>query len=432
MSKFFSLPVFGIDVSADFSMVAILAPNGDIKRKPFRINHDVQGFNYLIGQIKKVEEEYSMKSQLFMESTGIYHLTLFHFLKSSNLEAYVINPLITNCNKNSSIRKVKNDKFDALSIARIAKYQNIKMSDVFDIASFAIKSLCRDYYGLVDSRSNYKKKLSSDLRIFYPGYHTVFSDTTGNTSLAFLAAYTSPKAVLEAPKEAVMLLLKQHAKRGIDWCTNTYNKLMKTADNAIQIGIDSGVFASATEINLSIIKTFNEQIDKVISLIQIQIDSDETHKIFKEYLALLIVMPGVGFITAVTILSEIGDPLRFGKPKQLVAFFGIDPSVNESGKFKGDKNKMSKRGSNFARRALYAIALASVRKSGTGKPVNCVLYQYRKENLQGKKNKVALVAIMHKIVNYIFAVLRDKKPYVERNPQLHSKMFLNNATRKTA
>ncbi|HEY5561440.1 MAG TPA: transposase [Clostridiaceae bacterium] len=176
MSKFFNLPVIGIDVSADFSIVAILAPNGDIYRKPFKVIHDALGFHYLIEQIKKAEEEYSMKSQLFMESTGIYHLTLFHFLKSSNLEAY-----------------------------------------------------------------------------------------------------SSPKAVLEAPKADILVLLKQHARRGIDWCTNTYNKL---------------------------IKAFNEQIEALVSLIASQAESNETPKIFRDYMALLVAMPGIGFITAVTILRN--------------------------------------------------------------------------------------------------------------------------------
>ena len=432
MSKFFNLPVIGIDVSADFSMIAILAPSGDIFRKPFKINHDTSGFNYLIEQIKKVEEEYSMKPSLFMESTGIYHLTLFHFLKNNKLEAFVINPLITNSNKNSCIRKVKNDKLDAISIATIAKFQNIRMSDVFDIATFAIRTLCRDYYNLTDSRSGFKKKLSSDLRTFFPGYHNVFSDTTGDTSISLLTLYPSPKAILMAPKEHIFELLKKHSRKGKDWCDNTYLKLIKAAENAIKIGIDSKVFISAININLSLIKAFDEQIHSLVLLIQSQIQSPETPKSFGDNVMLLLSIPGIGFLTAVTILCEIGDPERFKKPKHLCAFFGIDPSVNESGKFKSDRNKMSKRGTRFGRRALYAIALASVRKNRAGNPVNNVLYQYRKENLNGKKNKVALGAIMHKIVNYIFAVLRDNHEYVERNPQIHIQMFLNNGHKKTA
>ena len=91
MSKFFCSPVVGIDVSADFSMVAILAPNGDVFRKPFRVTHNSDGFHYLLKEIKKVEEEFSMKAATFMESTGIYHLTLFHFLKNNELETFTIN-----------------------------------------------------------------------------------------------------------------------------------------------------------------------------------------------------------------------------------------------------------------------------------------------------------------------------------------------------
>lgn len=106
MSKFFYRPTVGIDVSADFSVVAILAPNGEIYRKPFKIMHSRNGFDYLVDQIKKAEEEFNMKTGIFMESTGVYHLTLFHFLKDT-FEVCILNPLITNCNKNSGIRKVK-------------------------------------------------------------------------------------------------------------------------------------------------------------------------------------------------------------------------------------------------------------------------------------------------------------------------------------
>ena len=45
MSKFFNSPVVEIDVSADFSYVAILAPNVDVYRKFFKIKHDVSGFD---------------------------------------------------------------------------------------------------------------------------------------------------------------------------------------------------------------------------------------------------------------------------------------------------------------------------------------------------------------------------------------------------
>ena len=85
---------------------------------------------------------------------------------------------------------------------------------------------------------------------------------------------------------------------------------------------------------------------------------------------------------------------------------------------------MSKRGTRFGRRALYAVALASIRSKRNGQAMNKVLLDYYQDNLKGKKKKVALVAIMHKIVNYLFAVLRDQKPYEQRVPKLHQQMYL--------
>ena len=82
----------------------------------------------------------------------------------------------------------------------------------------------------------------------------------------------------------------------------------------------------------------------------------------------------------------------------------------ESGKFKGSKVKISKRGSRYLRRVLYIAALANI-KQYHGKYINPVLAEYYQAKIQSKPRKVALVAVMHKLVNYIFAVLRDKKPF---------------------
>ncbi|WP_353505341.1 IS110 family transposase [Clostridium sp. Marseille-Q2269] len=205
MSNYFYNPTVGIDVSADFSIVSILAPNGDIYRKAFKIKHDVDGFNHLVKEIKKVEKEFDMKTGIFMESTGVYHLSLFHFLKTNNLEAFVINPLVTNSNKNKNIRKVKNDKKDALAMAKIGKFENIKASSYFDVSIFTLKSLCRDYYKLVDTRSTFKKKLSADLRVVFPGYNSVFCDITGATSIAILKCYQTPQSILDTPIKRIWL-----------------------------------------------------------------------------------------------------------------------------------------------------------------------------------------------------------------------------------
>ncbi len=425
MSKFLYKPTVGIDVSADFSVVAILAPDGEIYRKPFKIKHNRDGFDYLVDQIKKAEKEFNMKTGIFMESTGVYHLTLFHFLKDT-FDTFIFNPLITNNNKNSGIRKVKNDKSDAISIAKIGKFQSVKCSSAFDVEIYTLKSLCRDYYKLTDTKSTYKKKLSTDLRVIFPGYNSLFSNITSKTSLAILKQYTSPQAILDADRDTLIEIISSNSRKGLIYSENLYEKLILIAQEALYIGIkSSSLFVKITNA-ISLIETFETQLQCLLKEIHSLIKSRRLPETFIRNIELLYSIPGIGELTSITIMSEIGDINGFLKPKHLIAYFGIDPSVNQSGKFNSDRNKMSKRGTRIGRRALYAAALASVRTNKNGKPNNEVLLKYYKENLKGKKKKVALVAVMNKLIKYIFSVLKNQKPYEIRDPKIHEKMYLQN------
>ncbi|MCR3923425.1 MAG: IS110 family transposase, partial [Firmicutes bacterium] len=426
MSKFYNAPIIGVDISADFSMVAILAPNGNIHSKPFKVNHDANGFDYLLKIITKVEEEFSMKTTLFMEATGIYHLTLFYFLRDNKVNSFVINPLVTNCNKNKNIRKVKNDKIDAISIAKIGKYEDIKISSWVDPNVYMLRNLCREYYDLVDGRANIKKKLSNDLRVAFPGYEKVFSDITGTTSLAVLTSYSTPETIIKASKEDVVNLIAISSRKGLLWARKAYNKLIAASENALKIGIQSIGFTGKIKRHLNLHKTYTTEINSLLDQIKNILDSNIIPETLKSATKLLSTLPGVGPITAITIACEIGDISQFQKPKQLTAFFGLDPSVSQSGKFNSTENRMSKRGTSIGRRALYVIALSSVRKKSNGAPFNSILLEYYKTNLAGKKKKVALVAIMHKLLKYIFAILKSEKPYEVRDPKIHAKMYLEN------
>ena len=121
-------------------------------------------------------------------------------------------------------------------------------------------------------------------------------------------------------------------------------------------------------------------------------------------------------------LTEMGDFKLFSSPKKLYAYFGLDPAVKQSGKFNGDKVHMSKRGSRLARRILHMVALNNV-KHDKGTPVNPVIYDYYARKCSGKKKPVAMGAVMHKICNIIFAMLRDNKPFEIITPEEHCRRF---------
>lgn len=52
--------------------------------------------------------------------------------------------------------------------------------------------------------------------------------------------------------------------------------------------------------------------------------------------------------------------------------------------------------------------------------------------MTGKSKKVGLVAVMHKLINYIFSVLKNQKEYELRDPKINSKMYLNNKSKQVA
>ena len=85
---------------------------------------------------------------------------------------------------------------------------------------------------------------------------------------------------------------------------------------------------------------------------------------------------------------------------------------------------MSKRGSNLARRILHMIAINNLMvKKGTKAPVNPVIYEYYTLKCQSKKKNVAIGAVMHKICNIIYAMLRDNRPYELIAPEEHRKRY---------
>ena len=414
----------GVDVAADFSWFCILTPDGKEFRKPFKVEHDnADSLRNAVLTIKKAEEQYSMKSRTFLESTGIYHFPLFCHLKELGFEVFVINPLITNSNKNVGIRKVKNDKYDAKRIAGLGYSPDLKVSVMPAELIMNLRCLCREYYSLVDHRSAYVNKLKAQLRIVFPGFCKVFSDVTGATSIAVLKNFSAPEDILNAQPNEIVDLIALSSRKGMKYAKGKYENLIAAARNALNFRYNLSTVYDVLDMHIHFVEEFDKKIDLIQAKIKAFVDKNKSES-FVRQIEYLDSINGVGFLSAVTLMCEIGDFAAFSKPKQLFAYFGVDPSVIESGKFKGTENKMSKRGTRIGRRVLYAIALASIRVKKNGVAINPVLHEYYQKKKESKPKKVALGAVMHKVSNIIFAVLRDSKPYELKTPEEHRMQYL--------
>ena len=68
-------------------------------------------------------------------------------------------------------------------------------------------------------------------------------------------------------------------------------------------------------------------------------------------------------------------------------------------------------------------AVSSVSRNRNGTYKNPVLAEYYERKCMEKPKKVARVAVMRKLSNITYAVLRDRKPFEFRTPQEHMRLL---------
>ena len=413
----------GIDVGADFSWMSIALPNQQLVGKPFKILHNsMNSLLTTVSKIKEAEELYSLESRIFLESTGIYHYPLFCYLRDKGFNCSVINPIITKNSTNMNIRKVHNDRFDSKKAALVGLKPDLKVSLMPSDLALNCRNLCREYYDLMDNRSAYINKLQGELRMAFPQYLGIFSKVTTNTSLTLLETYTSPTAFIEADCQEIIDTIKSTARFGLTYAQKKYNAIIQATNEAKEFGyiIDSNI--KRIRLYISFIRKYDEEIKGILDSMHELINANED-TVFVNQVHLIETYKGAGFLSAVSLMGEIGDFSAFSKPKQLFAYFGLDPAVKQSGKFEGTKIKMSKRGSAIARRVLHTLTLQSISTSRTGEAKNPVLHDYYLKKCESKPKLVAMGAVSHKVCNIIFAILRDNKPFEIIKPEEHIKQY---------
>lgn len=122
---------------------------------------------------------------------------------------------------------------------------------------------------------------------------------------------------------------------------------------------------------------------------------------------LLMTLPGVGPVVAMTFLAEVGDIRRFKSHRQLAAYAGMIPSLDSS----AGKNRLghiSKQGSAWLRSAL--VESAQVVANLKGRRLNL----YFRKRITKAGYKKAVVATAHRLLQFAFYVLRDQRPYQEQ------------------
>jgi transposase len=131
-----------------------------------------------------------------------------------------------------------------------------------------------------------------------------------------------------------------------------------------------------------------------------QLSKSDRYRLLVE---LLITIPGIGILTAMSLLTELEDIKRFRNNDHLCSFIGLSPTSSSS----GDNQKIggiTMRANALLRSTLIECAWMSIRKDPA------LLNSYLKYCKRMDQNK-AIVRIAKKLVHRIQFVLKNQAPY---------------------
>lgn len=116
-------------------------------------------------------------------------------------------------------------------------------------------------------------------------------------------------------------------------------------------------------------------------------------------------IPGVGELTAATVLAETNGFELIRNKRQLTSYAGLDIKEKQSGTSVKGKARISKRGNKYLRRSMHLPALAAIRHDQRFKAVFVRLV-----GKHGIKMKAA-VAVQRKLLEMIYTVYKTQQPY---------------------
>lgn len=361
----------GIDMHQAFLMATMLDLAG---------TKDTRRFSTCIEDLLNLREWLidNKCQRVAIESTGVYWIPTYTLLEGK-VETIVANPLHI-----KNIPGRKNDVLDSEWIAEICLNGQIKPSYIPPKEIREIRELTRSHVKLTQARTAFKNRAHKVLS--RAGIHIsgVISDIFGKSGMIILNGILNGKTI-----DQTFVEIK--------------NKKIKIK----QTELKDSLKGELSQNDIFVIKECLESIkffDKKIKEFDSKIN--QNLKGMSKEMKILMSIPGVGFTTAAAIMAEIGNIDVFSKPKKLVGWSGLAPSINESAG-KSSNGHITKKGNKFLR-TILVLAANSI---AIGRP-NKLRFFYQR--IKGKKgHKKAIVALARKLVSIIHHLLTFKEVYSE-------------------
>jgi thermostable 8-oxoguanine DNA glycosylase len=119
---------------------------------------------------------------------------------------------------------------------------------------------------------------------------------------------------------------------------------------------------------------------------------------------------GIGEIVASHLLARVGDPTQIGNVRQLGGFIGLAPREHSTGE-RIARGGIIRTGDGRLRSKLIQAAWSAIRQDPELREFYRSVYRRHPRDRAARK---AIVAVARKLTTRIYAVLKEKRPYVVR------------------
>ncbi len=384
-------PICGLDVASTSAAVCIQAADGTVLHQ-LSLPATRAGEDQLLALLPA-------GTAVFTESTGRYHLPWARRLTAAAHPVYVLNALLAKrlIGVTNALRQNKTDKIDARQLADIGRrdgdaLQTYRFHE--DPSRLRLRTLC-------EVRTKQRQMLTATLKSAANLLQTMLPEApwlalAGHRGVTQLFLRIDSLARLQRMRLASLQT----------YAFGKAEELHAVLRQPLSAEAIFNALLPALQSQLRVIEALREQQQTLLAEIRAAVIAG--HR--AEEVRLVETIPGFGVRIAPAIVACVPEDLHSWGPKQKVArklqaYFGCDPKLRESGKWKGQV-RMSKRGIELARTALFQAATCGMLYDPEMKAV------FDRKKAEGKFYLVAVSHVMRLQLRRLVAVLYDRRPFV--------------------
>jgi transposase len=244
-------------------------------------------------------------------------------------------------------------------------------------------------------------RLRELLASIFPALERAFDYST-RSALILLTGYCTPQGIRDAGAAGLTGYLTEHGARNVP----------SIVDKSLAAAAEQTVALQGEAVTAPLIARLARQLldlDREIKELGKHLGDRFAEHPHAEHITSL---DGFGVILGAQLLADTGGDLQaaFGNPGRLAAYAGLAPVPRDSGRVRGNLHR-PKRYHRGLRLVFYMAAMSAIKR-----PDDPSRAFYQRKRAEGKLHTQALIALARRLIDVIWALLRDNRSFTTKAP----------------